>query len=107
QLMLTDPAGEPRPSIIPSLMFTGSKSGKTEEALNFYLSVFKNARQGAIYRYGPGQEPDTEGSVMFADFKLEDFWFAAMDSARGHGFGFNEAVSFMVNCDSQDELDYY
>lgn len=107
QLMLTDPAGEPRPSIIPSLLFTGSKCGKAEEALQFYQSVFKNTQAGSTHHYPPGMEPDTPETVMFADAKLEDTWFAAMDSARQHGFDFNEAVSFMVTCKDQAEIDYY
>lgn len=44
---------------------------------------------------------------MFTDFMLEGVWFAAMDSAREHGYGFNEAVSLLVECDSQEEIDYY
>ena len=44
---------------------------------------------------------------MFTDFMLEGQWFAAMDSAREHNFKFNEAISFMVNCDAQEEIDYY
>lgn len=107
QLMLSDPAGEQRPAIIPSLMFTGSKCGKAEEALNFYQSVFKDAQKGAVHHYPPGMEPDKESSVMFADTRLEDTWLAAMDSAREHGFDFNEAVSFMVTCKDQEEIDYY
>lgn len=107
QLILTDPEGEPRPPIVPSLMFTGGKCGKAEEAISFYLSVFKNSKPGAIHRYGKGQEPDKEGTIMFADFMLENTWFAAMDSAREHNFDFNEAISFMVNCADQNEIDYY
>lgn len=107
QLMLTDPEGEPRPPFIPSMMFVGENCGKAEGAINFYLSVFSNSRQGTLVRYGAGQEPDKEGTVMFADFMLEDFWFAAMDSARQHDFSFNEAISFIVNCDDQEEIDYY
>lgn len=107
QLMLTNPEGEPRPAIVPSLMFTGDNCGKAEEAREFYLSVFRNAKPGTIVKYGPGQEPDREGTVMFTDFMLEDTWFTAMDSAHAHGFGFTEAISFMVNCDTQEEIDYY
>jgi predicted 3-demethylubiquinone-9 3-methyltransferase (glyoxalase superfamily) len=107
QLILTNPGGEPKPPIIPSIMFVGNKCGKAEEAINFYLSVFRNSKPGTIYRYGEGQEPDKEGTVMFADFMLEDIWFAAMDSAHEHKFDFNEAVSFLVNCADQDEIDYY
>ncbi|PLS82908.1 MAG: hypothetical protein CYG59_02700 [Chloroflexi bacterium] len=107
QLILTNPAGEERPLIIPSLMFVGNMCGKAEEASAFYLSVFKNAQRGAMARYPAGMEPDQEGTVMFTDFKLEGQWFAAMDSAHMHDFTFNEAISFMVHCDNQAEIDYY
>jgi predicted 3-demethylubiquinone-9 3-methyltransferase (glyoxalase superfamily) len=107
QLILSDPKGEERPSIVPSLLFAGKVSGKAEEAILFYLSVFKNSRQGIVARYGKGQEPDKEGTVMFSDFMIENQWFAAMDSAQKHDFGFNEAISFIVNCDTQEEIDYY
>jgi predicted 3-demethylubiquinone-9 3-methyltransferase (glyoxalase superfamily) len=107
QLILTNPAGEPKPSIIPSLMFVGSKCGKAEEAINFYLSVFKNSKPGTIFRYGNNQAPDKEGTIMFADFMIENTWIAAMDSAHAHKFDFNEAISFMVNCADQREIDYY
>lgn len=107
QLMLTDPAGEPRPAIIPALLFVKSNCGKAEEAINFYLSVFKNAKAGALHRYPAGMGPDKEGTIMFADFLLENSWFAAMDSAHQHNFDFNEAVSLLVSCADQAEIDYY
>jgi predicted 3-demethylubiquinone-9 3-methyltransferase (glyoxalase superfamily) len=107
QLILSDPEGEERPFIVPSLMFVGDVASRAEEAINHYLSVFKNSKLGTIMRYGAGQEPDKEGTVMFADFVLEGQWFAATDSAREHNFAFNEAISFLVGCDSQEEIDYY
>lgn len=107
QLMLTDPEGEPRPPIIPSLLFVDDKCGKAEEAINYYLSIFKNSKLGGLHRYPAGMEPDKEGTVMFADFMLENTWFAAMDSAREHKFDFNEAISFLVTCADQKEIDYY
>ena len=107
QLILTNPEGEERPLIIPSLMFVGEVYGKAEEASDFYLSVFKNSKRGAIARYPAGMEPDKEGAVMFTDFMLEGQWFAAMDSAREHDFAFNEAISLIVNCEDQNEIDYY
>jgi predicted 3-demethylubiquinone-9 3-methyltransferase (glyoxalase superfamily) len=107
QLILTNPEGEPRPPVVPSLMFVGENCGKAEEAINFYLSVFRDSRQGNIVPYGAGQEPEKEGTIMFADFMIENSWFAAMDSAREHKFNFNEAISFIVYCDDQQEIDYY
>lgn len=107
QLILTNPEGDPRPPIMPSLMFVGDNAGRAEKAINFYLSVFKNSKLGLVYRYGPNQEPDKEGTIMFADFMLENYWFAGMDSAHEHNFSFNEAVSFMVSCNTQKEIDYY
>ncbi len=116
QLILTNPEGEERPEIVPSLMFVGDVCGKAEEAINFYLSVFKDApfdsarresKMGAILRYGAGREPDKEGTVMFADFKLLGAWLAAMDSAWEHQFAFNEAISLLIPCETQEEIDYY
>jgi predicted 3-demethylubiquinone-9 3-methyltransferase (glyoxalase superfamily) len=107
QLILTNPEGEERPALVPSLLFAGDKCGYAEEAINFYLSVFKNVKQGLIARYPKGMEPDKEGTIMFTDFMLENQWFAAMDSAQEYKFNFNEAISFMVYCDTQEEIDYY
>ncbi len=105
QLILTDPEDEPRPDIIPSLLFVGDVCGKAEEATEFYLSVFKDTRRGELARYPAGMEPDKEGTIMFTDFMLEGVWFAAMDSAQEHDFSFNEAISLVVNCDTQQEID--
>lgn len=108
QLMLTDPAGEERPFIIPSLLFVGDMADKAEDAIRFYLSVFKDSKLGEIHRHGPGPGPDKEGSLLFADFMLEGQWFAASSSADpGHNFAFNEAVSLLVDSKTQEEIDYY
>ncbi|TVX99091.1 VOC family protein [Cohnella terricola] len=107
QLILMNPEGEEKPAIVPSLLFVGDQYGKAEEAIHYYLSVFKNAKMGTIAHYPKGMEPDKEGTVMFSDFMLENQWFAAMDSAYEHKFSFNEAISFMVSCDTQEEIDYY
>lgn len=80
QLILTKPEGDPRPPIVPSMLFVGKQSGKAEEAIKFYLSVFESSRKGTFVPYGTGQEPEREGTVMFADFMLENAWFAAMDT---------------------------
>lgn len=107
QLILSDPKGEERPFIVPSIMFVGNVCGKAEEATDFYISVFKNSKRGIVARYPKGMEPDKEGTVMFTDFQMLNQWFAAMDSARMHDFTFNEAISFLIPCKDQEEIDYY
>ncbi|HEY5803569.1 MAG TPA: VOC family protein [Lysobacter sp.] len=107
QLMLTDPAGEPKPPIVPSLMFTGDVYGKAGEAGAFYRSVFDDSAAGRLVSYPAGMPADREGTVMYSDFRLGEGWFAAMDSGHPHGFGFNEAISFMVTCRDQAEIDRY
>lgn len=107
QLMLTNPEGEKRPFIIPSIMFVGDRNGKAEEATDFYLSIFKNSKRGALARYPSGAENDQEGKVMFTDFQLEHQWFAAMDGGTMHKFDFTEAISFIVECEDQEEVDYF
>lgn len=112
QLILTDPEGEPRPHIIPSFMFANEISGRAEEAINFYTSVFEDAEPGNLTRYveGGGElnpQGMKEGTLMFGDFMLEGQWFAAMDSGAGHDFTFNEGISLMVMCKDQEEIDYY
>lgn len=107
QLILTDPEGDERPQVVPCLLFANEVYGKAEEAVNFYLSVFEDHKEGSVMHYGEGQEPNRPGTVMFADFKLANLWFAAMDGADGRDYRFNEAVSFIVHCENQDEIDYY
>ena len=94
-------------TITPVLMFVGTVCGKTEEAVTFYTSVFHNANTFFLTRYGKGEEPDKEGTVKYAAFTLEGMEFGAMDSARDHAFAFNEAISFLVPCETQAEIDYY
>lgn len=107
QLILTKSEGEERPPIMPSLMFVGDNTGKAQEATDFYMSLFKDSKRGTLAHYPPDMQPDKESSVMFTDFTLANQWFVAMDSGRMHDFNFNEAVSLMVSCKDQEEIDYY
>jgi predicted 3-demethylubiquinone-9 3-methyltransferase (glyoxalase superfamily) len=93
--------------ITPTLMFVGQVCGRAEEAVNFYTSIFPNSKVGHILRYAKGEDPDKDGTVKHVGFALDGYEFAAMDSARDHDFGFNEAISFMVGCETQDEVDYF
>lgn len=107
QLILTNPAGEERPVIVPSLMYTGDVAGKASEAIDFYCSVFKDGKRGISAPRTEDVGPDKAGTLMFADFYINQSWLAAMDSAHPHGFGFNDAVSLLIVCDTQEEVNYY
>ncbi|MGH8672107.1 MAG: VOC family protein [Burkholderiales bacterium] len=81
---------------------------KAETAVNFYVSVFKSARIGNVARYGKEGSAATgrpEGSAMTVAFQLDGQDFVALNG--GPHFKINEAVSFVVNCESQQEVDYY
>jgi predicted 3-demethylubiquinone-9 3-methyltransferase (glyoxalase superfamily) len=93
--------------ITPTLMFTGQQWTRAEKAINFYTAIFPNSHIGEIMRYQTGEEPDKEGTVRHAAFHLDNQEFAAMDSAQPHLFGFNEAISLMVPCADQAQIDYY
>jgi predicted 3-demethylubiquinone-9 3-methyltransferase (glyoxalase superfamily) len=90
----------------PSLMFTEEVHGKAEEAINFYTSLFKNSSITGILKYTE-EEPDATGTVKHAQFKLNDNVFMAMDSGYPHGFTFSEGVSLVIECENQEEIDYF
>lgn len=104
QLMLTNPAGEPRPFIIPSIMFGHAVQGRAREAIDHYTATF-GGPVGSVVPY-PDEAGSVAGQVMFADFQLLDQWFATMDAAD-QDFTFTCGVSLMVNCHGQEELDGY
>ena len=107
QLILADPDGEWRPKFTPSMMFVGNECGNAEAAMDFYTTVFTDTTIGQVARHGPDRDPDEEGTIMYADFQLEERWFAAADSAQNHDFTFNEAISFIIHCETQQEVDHY
>jgi predicted 3-demethylubiquinone-9 3-methyltransferase (glyoxalase superfamily) len=79
-----------------------------EEAANFYTAIFKNSKIGKIARYGEEGEKVAgrpKGSVMTVEFELEGQEFVALNG--GPHFKFTEAISFVVNCQTQEEVDYY
>ncbi len=90
--------------ITPFLWFNNN----AEEAVNFYVSIFENSKVGKIARYsGAGAQAAgrPEGSVMTAEFQLEGQNFVAINA--GPHFKFTEAISFVVNCETQEEVDYF
>jgi predicted 3-demethylubiquinone-9 3-methyltransferase (glyoxalase superfamily) len=92
--------------VMPNLMFTGKNAGNAQAAITLYSSIFKDATTIAISKYEQG-EPDAEGYIKYAQFELGKLPFGAMDSSADHPFHFNEAVSFVVTVDTQEEIDYY
>jgi predicted 3-demethylubiquinone-9 3-methyltransferase (glyoxalase superfamily) len=91
--------------ITPSILFTGNQFGKAEEAIHFYSSVFSNSSTDVLIHYP--SEDQNAGKVMYSEFKLNNYDLIAMDGPGVHEFTFNEAVSFVVDCKSQEEIDYY
>ena len=90
----------------PAMMFVGLQHGRAEEAITFYTGLFKDVSTRFISRYEEGDN-DMIGTIKHAQFVLENQVFAAMDSGMNHKFGFNEGISFVVDCDGQDETDYF
>ncbi len=90
----------------PTLMLTQKQHGNAEKAVNFYTSVFENSSITGILKYDEN-EPVEAGKVKHAQFQLDKTVFMAMDGGMTHEFGFNEAVSFVVSCKDQAEVDYY
>ena len=84
--------------ITPFLWF----DDKAEEAMNFYVSIFKNSKVGSVTRYGDAG-PGPKGTVMSATFQLDGQDFFALNG--GPLFKFTEAISFFVNCETQEEVD--
>jgi predicted 3-demethylubiquinone-9 3-methyltransferase (glyoxalase superfamily) len=105
QLMYAEPQAKQK--VTPVMMFIGSICGKAEEAINFWTKVFQDGKVGPLQRYGKGEEPEIEGSLKYGTFSLLGQEFGAMDNAYEHAFSFNEAISFIVSCDTQSEIDYY
>jgi predicted 3-demethylubiquinone-9 3-methyltransferase (glyoxalase superfamily) len=88
------------PKITPFLWF----DNQAEEAMNFYVSIFKNSKVGSVTRYGEAG-PGPKGTVMSATFQLDGQDFFALNG--GPLFKFTEAISFYVNCETQTEVDYF
>jgi predicted 3-demethylubiquinone-9 3-methyltransferase (glyoxalase superfamily) len=91
--------------ICPALLFTGDKFGKAEEAINLYTGIFDNSSINVMQHY-PEQTPFV-GKVLFSESKLNNYNLIAMDGPGEHAFTFNEAVSFVVECKNQEEIDNY
>ena len=90
----------------PLLMFANDEAGKANEAVQFYTSLFKNSSIVGIANYGPN-DGGVEGYIMHAQFKIDDYVMMAMDSSVKHAFDLNEGISIVVECATQEEIDYF
>ena len=92
--------------IVPAFMFIKNQFGRCEEAINFYTSIFKNSKVNMLSRYEEN-EGDEVGKIKYASFSLEDQQFIAMESSGDHKWETSGAVSQLIECKDQAEIDYY
>lgn len=106
QLMYSEDA-PPTPFIKLCLLFSSGYCGLAENAMDTYTSIFKNAHKGHVSYYKDGEATNPAAKINYGELHLDGLDLVLMD----HGFGgeadFNEAISFMVLCDDQAEIDYY
>lgn len=110
QLMLTDPAGDPRPLVVPALMFGGdAQEDRAAEAADFYVGLFADTPGGSgvghRFPYGSPTGPASAEALAFGEFRIGDRWSAANDMGYDHGFGFTPGISLEVRCADQAEID--
>lgn len=92
--------------VIPSFLFTNEVFGRAQEAINFYTSIFSTSKILFTDHYKEDEVPNS-GKLKFGSFQLNNQQFAAMDGPGNHAFQFNEGLSFIVECNDQNEIDYY
>lgn len=93
--------------IRPSLLFSMEVCGRTQEAMDYYSGVFLDSSVGFVNRYLEGQAADHRAKINYAELGICDFEMVLMDHGYGGDAAFNEAISFMIQCDDQKEIDYY
>lgn len=106
QLMLVEKMEEHQ-KIRPSLLFAEDACGKAEEAINYYLSVFEGSNKGYVNYYQAGEPMDERAKINYSELNIRGSQFIAMDHGFGGDFTFNEAFSFMIPCEDQEEIDYF
>ncbi len=106
QLML-DENRKDLQKIRPSMLFAGDVCGRAKEAIDYYLSVFEESDKGLINNYADGEAADQRAKINYGEIDILKTQLVVMDHGYGGEFTFNEAFSFMVLCDNQEEIDYY
>jgi predicted 3-demethylubiquinone-9 3-methyltransferase (glyoxalase superfamily) len=93
--------------IRPALLFSGDACGKAEEAIGYYLLVFKGASKGFVSYYAAGEATDPKAKINYGELNIQGNQFVLMDHGYGGDFTFDEAFSFMIICEDQNEIDYF
>ena len=106
QLMLVDNMEEHK-KIRPTLLFGGDVCGKAQDAMEYYATVIKDSSKGFVNHYATGEAQDDRAKINYAEINLGDIELILMDHGFGGDFTFNEAFSLMVNCEDQEEIDYF
>jgi predicted 3-demethylubiquinone-9 3-methyltransferase (glyoxalase superfamily) len=104
--LILDKNYEPQKTM-PSFLFTSGVKGKAEEAIQFYTQIFKDSSIKQKFHY-PEEDKENAGKLMYSEFTLKGLDLVAMDDGnQSSDFSFNEAFSFVVECDTQEEIDFY
>ncbi|MBC7958565.1 MAG: VOC family protein [Vallitaleaceae bacterium] len=106
QIMLVENIREHN-KIRPSLLFGMEACGKAQEAMDYYTSVFSDSKIGFVNRYKEGEAVDPRAKVNYAELTIYELAMVLMDHGYGGDATFNEAISFMVQCEDQVEIDYF
>lgn len=94
-------------ALVPSLMYVGANNGKTQEAMEFYTSLFPASKIDFTRPYGENSMGENPTNLNHAEFKLVNQQFIAMDSWLDHKFTFSDGISLSVSCADQAEVDKY
>ncbi|CAF3948364.1 unnamed protein product [Rotaria sp. Silwood1] len=105
QIMLDESLIENQ-KIVPSLMFANAQAGKAVQAIDLYTSLFDSSEVVLMDKYGVN-ENQPEGNIKYSRFTLNNKEFSVMDNAMPFEHNFNEAISFVIECETQAEIDFY
>lgn len=106
QLMLVENIKEHK-KIRPCLLFGMEACGKAWEAMNYYKNIFLESKIGYVNHYQEGEAQDNRAKINFAEIEIMKLEMVMMDHGYGGDAIFNEAISFMIQCEDQTEIDYY
>ena len=106
QIMLVENSNEHK-KIRPCLLFGMEECGRAQEALDYYRAVFSESKVGYVNHYQEGEAADARAKINYAELELFNLDMVMMDHGYGGDATFNEAISFMISCEDQKEVDYF